>query len=75
MLLTNGLPLTINMFQSNYWSFGKLACSIYAAAGGVTGLCSLWTMVFIGYDRYNVIVGGFTATPVTKLKAFLFITF
>ena len=30
MLLTNGLPLTINMFQSNYWRFGKLGCSVYA---------------------------------------------
>ena len=75
MLFTNGLPLTINMFYNNYWIFGKLGCKIYAAAGGVTGLCSLWTMVFIGYDRYNVIVGGFTATPVSKMKAFLFISF
>jgi len=32
-------------------------------------------MIFIGYDRYNVIVGGFKATPVTKLKAFIFILF
>ena len=75
MMVTNGMPLTINMFQSNYWSFGKLGCKIYAAGGGVTGLCSLLTMIFIGYDRYNLIVGGFTTKPVTKLKALLFITF
>ena len=31
---------------------GKTACTLYGLAGGITGLCSLWTLVFIGYDRY-----------------------
>ena len=75
MLVTNGIPLTINMFYSNYWIYGKLGCTIYALGGGMTGLCSLLTLIFIGYDRYNLIVGGFSTKPVTSLKALIFILF
>ena len=37
--------------------------------GSVTGLCSIWTLVFISYDRYNVIVNGVGGQPLTKGKA------
>jgi len=33
------------------------------------GTCSLVTMVVIGFDRYNVIVKGFTGTKITAGKA------
>jgi len=75
MLLTNGLPLAYNVFQANYWIFGKTACTLYGLAGGITGLCSLWTLVFIGYDRNNVIVNGLKARPFTISKAALAILF
>jgi len=75
MIITNGIPLTYNMFHENWWMFGKTWCVQYGLWGGITGLCSLWTLVFIGYDRYNTIVGGFTAQPFSKIKAFLAILF
>jgi len=33
------------------------------------GTCSIMTMVVIGYDRYNVIVKGFSGTKITGPKA------
>ena len=57
------------MKQYSFYQFSlNMSRKVYAMAGGITGLASLWTMVFIGYDRYNVIVGGFSTTPVSKLK-------
>lgn len=31
-------------------------CDIYAMFGSLCGCVSIWTMVLITYDRYNVIV-------------------
>ena len=75
MILSNGAPLVVNMFFANYWVFGKLGCILYAVGGGVTGCCAIWNMVFIGYDRQNVIVNGITAEPISKSKMMLFILF
>eukprot|EP00088_Acartia_fossae_P045054 TRINITY_DN4816_c0_g1_i1.p1 TRINITY_DN4816_c0_g1~~TRINITY_DN4816_c0_g1_i1.p1 ORF type:complete len:371 (-),score=48.69 TRINITY_DN4816_c0_g1_i1:359-1471(-) len=75
MIISNGIPLTYNMFFENWWMFGKTWCVQYGLWGGITGLCSLWTLVFIGYDRYNTIVGGFSSKPFTNLKAILSILF
>jgi r-opsin len=35
------------------------------------GTVSIMTMVVIGYDRYNVIVKGFSGTKITGGKAFV----
>ena len=35
----------------------------------LSGTSSIMTMVIIGYDRYNVIVKGFTGTKITSGKA------
>lgn len=43
--------------------------------GSITGLCSIWSLVFISYDRYNVIVNGVGGSPLTTGKAFMFILF
>ncbi len=40
-----------------------------------TGLSSLLLLIFIGYDRYNVIVRGITGQVITKNKALGMIVF
>lgn len=41
---------TYNMFV------GPFACELYGMIGSLFGVTSIWTMVFIALDRYNVIV-------------------
>lgn len=40
--------------------------------GSVTGMTSIWMLVFISYDRYNVIVHGVGGKPLTWGKAWAF---
>ena len=47
------------------------ACHLYGCLGAVFGTCSIMTMVVIGYDRYNVIVKGFTGIKITAGKVSL----
>lgn len=35
---------------------GPFACELYGMVGSLFGVTSIWTMVFIALDRYNVIV-------------------
>lgn len=35
----------------------------------------MWLIIMIGYDRYNVIVKGFSGTKITPCIAFLMIIF
>lgn len=35
---------------------GPFACTMYGVVGSIFGVASIWTMVFIALDRYNVIV-------------------
>ena len=53
--------------------WGSLGCQLYGATGAITGVCSILTMVAIGYDRYNVIVKGFTGKKISSGLAFLII--
>jgi len=69
MMLTMGLPVTINAFTQRYWMFGVLGCKLYAFCGAACGICSILNMVIIGYDRYNVIVKGFNGVKITPAKA------
>lgn len=43
--------------------------------GAITGIASIWTLSFISYDRYNVIVKGVSGTPLTSGRATLFVLF
>ena len=63
------LPIFFNAWMSDYWAFGVLGCKLYAVHGAVVGTVSIWTMVIIGYDRYNVIVKGFNGVKITGGKA------
>lgn len=43
--------------------------------GSMTGCTSIWTMTMIAFDRYNVIVKGLAAKPMTNGGAVLRILF
>lgn len=71
MMTTMGPPVTINAFVQRYWMWGVLGCKLYAMVGAICGTTSILTMVVIGYDRYNVIVKGFSGVKITAGKAFI----
>lgn len=50
---------------------GPLACQLYATGGSLFGCVSIWTMTAIAFDRYNVIVKGIAAKPMTINGALL----
>ncbi len=70
IMLTQGPLMFINAFSSDYWMWGSLICKIYGCLGGIFGTVSIMSMVVIGYDRYNVIVKGFSGTKITPTIAF-----
>lgn len=57
------------------WILGPLMCEIYGMFGSLFGCGSIWSMVMITLDRYNVIVRGMAAAPLTRVRAVLSITF
>nr|BAJ22054.1 long wavelength-sensitive opsin [Parnassius glacialis] len=63
-------PLMINSYNQT-WVFGPLFCAIYACGGSLYGTVSIWTMTAIAFDRYNVIVKGIAAKPMTINGALL----
>ncbi|CAG0917553.1 unnamed protein product [Notodromas monacha] len=50
-------------------------CEIYAFVGSLSGCMSIWSMAMIAVDRYNVIVKGIAAKPMTYKKALGMILF
>jgi r-opsin len=65
MMFTMGPPMVLNCYHGT-WTFGAAACQLYAAAGSLFGCVSIWTMVMIAFDRYNVIVKGLAGKPLTS---------
>nr|ABI97873.1 long wavelength-sensitive opsin [Coenonympha tullia] len=63
-------PMVVNCYYET-WVFGPLACQLYACAGSLLGCASIWTMTMIAFDRYNVIVKGIAAKPLTINGALL----
>ncbi|BES95399.1 Compound eye opsin BCRH1 [Nesidiocoris tenuis] len=53
------------------WVFGPLMCELYAMFGSLFGCGSIWSMTMIALDRYNVIVKGISAKPMTIKTALL----
>ncbi len=37
MIITQGAPVVLNVFVSDFWMYGPLACKIYGLLGGITG--------------------------------------
>lgn len=46
-------------------------CELYGMFGSLFGCASIWTMTMIALDRYNVIVKGLSAKPMS-IKGALF---
>lgn len=65
MMTTMGLPVVINAFTQRYWMWGAFGCRLYGCLGAIFGTCSIMSMVVIGYDRYNVIVKGFSGKKIS----------
>jgi len=75
-MLSSQFPFfTYNCFSGGVWMFSPFFCEIYACLGSIFGLCSIWCLVFVSYDRYNVIVNGVGGSPLTAGKAMVFILF
>jgi len=75
MMMSQFPMFTWNCFNGGVWLFSAFACELYACLGAITGLCSLWTLAFISFDRYNVIVNGVSGTPLTKGRAMFYLLF
>merc|ERR1712071_269239 len=70
IMLTTNIPFfTYNCFSGGMWMFSANYCKIYAALGAVTGVCSIWSLCMISYDRFNVICNGFNGPKLTQGKA------
>nr|ADN96757.1 long wavelength-sensitive visual pigment [Dione moneta] len=74
MMFMMAPPMVINCYHET-WVFGPLACQLYACAGSLYGCVSIWTMTMIAFDRYNVIVKGIAAKPMTINGALLRVLF
>ncbi|KAF6206346.1 hypothetical protein GE061_017578 [Apolygus lucorum] len=67
-------PMVVNCYYET-WVFGPFMCELYAMLGSLFGCASIWTMTMIANDRYNVIVKGISAAPMTNKTAMLRILF
>ncbi|KAK9503594.1 hypothetical protein O3M35_010122 [Rhynocoris fuscipes] len=74
MMLTMSPPMVINCYYET-WVLGPFMCELYALFGSIFGCASIWSMTMIALDRYNVIVKGIAAKPMTIKTALLRILF
>lgn len=70
MMAFNMTTMAINSFAQT-WALGPFMCELYGMWGSLFGCGSIWSLVFITRDRYNVIVRGMAAAPLTHKKATL----
>ncbi|XP_073984852.1 rhodopsin 6 [Rhodnius prolixus] len=70
MMFTMSPPMVINCYNET-WVLGPLMCELYGMLGSLFGCASIWTMTMIALDRYNVIVKGISAKPMTNKTAML----
>jgi len=68
MMLTMFPPMVISCYWHT-WTLGPFFCQLYAALGSLFGCVSIWTMVWITADRYNVIVKGVAGEPLSSKGA------
>nr|APY20523.1 long wavelength sensitive opsin [Chrysis viridula] len=64
MMFCMSPPMVINCYYET-WVLGPMFCQIYALLGSQFGCVSIWSMTLIAFDRYNVIVKGLAAKPLT----------
>ncbi|CAG7724951.1 unnamed protein product [Allacma fusca] len=76
MIMVSLIPENIVSFlMGGVWQFGDAACQIHAFCGSLFGYGQISTLVFIAYDRFNVIVRGFNATPLTFCRVMVILLF
>lgn len=68
MMCAMSPAMVINCYHET-WVFGPFGCELYACAGSLFGCASIWTMTMIAFDRYNVIVKGIAAKPMSTNDA------
>jgi len=74
MMFTMSPTMVINCYNET-WVLGAFMCELYGMLGSLFGCASIWTMTMIALDRYNVIVKGLSAKPMTNKTAMLRILF
>ncbi|XP_014240082.1 opsin-1 [Cimex lectularius] len=74
MMTTMSPPMVICCYYET-WVLGPLLCELYGMCGSLFGCASIWTMTMIALDRYNVIVKGIAAKPMTTKTALFRIIF
>ncbi|XP_071517803.1 rhodopsin-like [Panulirus ornatus] len=74
MMLTMFPPMVISCYWQT-WTLGAFFCELYAFFGSLFGCVSIWTMLWITLDRYNVIVKGVAAEPLTSKGSLLRVLF
>jgi len=65
MMFTMFPPMVISCYWQT-WTMGAFFCEVYAFLGSLFGCVSIWTMLWITLDRYNVIVKGVSGEPLTS---------
>lgn len=70
MMVVMSPPMVINCYYET-WVLGPMMCDLYACCGSLFGCTSIWSMTMIAFDRYNVIVKGLAAKPMTIKLALL----
>ncbi|XP_064084728.1 rhodopsin-like [Macrobrachium nipponense] len=68
MMVTMFPPMMITCYWRT-WTFGAFFCEVYGFLGSLFGCVSIWSMVWITLDRYNVIVKGVSGTPLSNSGA------
>lgn len=74
MMVFNAPTMAINCFYET-WILGPFMCEFYGMYGSLVGNVSIMSLMFISRDRYNAIVKGVSASPLTHKKAALQIIF
>jgi len=69
MMMANMMPPMVYACMHGTWMLGPTYCEIYGMIGSMCGTVSITTMIFITLDRYNVIVKGVAAEPLTQKRA------
>lgn len=74
MMFTMSPTMVINCYYET-WVLGAFMCELYGLLGSLWGCGSIWSMTMIALDRYNVIVKGLSAKPMTNKTAMFRILF
>lgn len=74
MMFTMSPTMVINCYYET-WVLGAFMCELYGLLGSLWGCASIWSMTMIALDRYNVIVKGLSAKPMTNKTAMFRILF